>query len=102
LTSNPSCLAQTGCGWVNPTCTVTTNCGMYTTNQMCMQHPECMTDFQTSTCVKRTSYCSGATEPQCESEAVCMFAGGCTGTADACGAFTAQGPCNAQAGCSWQ
>jgi hypothetical protein len=102
LATNPTCVAQTGCGWVNPTCTVTTNCGMHMTNQACMTSPECMTDFQTSTCVKRPSYCSGATEAQCESKPVCLFAGGCTGTADACGAFTSQPSCNSQAGCSWQ
>ena len=96
-----ACVVQTGCGWTAPTCTVTTNCAMYTTNQACTNAPECMTDFSTSTCVKRPSYCSGATEPACETSPKCVFGGGCIGAADACDAFTNQSACNAQSGCSW-
>jgi hypothetical protein len=96
-----ACVAQTGCGFTAPTCTVTTNCSMYTTNTACMNAPECMTDFSTSTCVKRPSYCSGSTKSQCETSTKCAFGGGCIGTADACDAFTSQNACNAQSGCSW-
>ena len=102
LTMMSACGAQTGCGWTAPTCTVTTNCGMYTTNQACMNAPECTTDFTTSTCVKRPSFCSGTSEAQCETSSKCVFGGGCVGTADACEAFTNQAACNAQGGCSWQ
>ncbi len=101
FTSNPACVAQTGCGWTNPTCTVVTNCSMYTTNQACTNAPECMTDFSTSTCVKRPSYCSGSSKSQCEMDSKCVFGGGCLGTADACEAFTNQTACVAQGGCSW-
>ena len=96
-----ACVAQTGCGFTAPTRTVTTNCSMYTTNTACMNAPECMTDFSTSTCVKRPSYCSGSTKSQCETSTKCAFGGGCIGTADACDAFTSQNACNAQSGCSW-
>ena len=96
-----ACVAQTGCGYTATTCTVTTNCAMYTTNQACTNAPECMTDFTTSTCVKRPSYCSGNSEAQCETSSKCVFGGGCIGTADACDAFTNQNACNAQGGCSW-
>jgi hypothetical protein len=80
---------------------VTTNCGMYTTNQACMGAPECMTDFSTSTCVKRPSYCSGNSKSQCETSSKCVYGGGCVGTADACMAFQNANACNAQSGCSW-
>jgi len=96
-----ACTPQTGCGWTAPTCTVTTNCAMYMTNQACMNAPECVTDFTTSTCVKRATYCGGSSESQCEATAKCVFGGGCIGTADACDAFTNQNACNAQSGCSW-
>jgi hypothetical protein len=102
FTTNAACVTQTGCGWVAPTCTVTTNCGMYMTNLACMNAPECVTDFSTSTCVRRGNYCSGATRPACEDDPVCKFGGGCTGTADACAAFTSATACNAQMGCAWQ
>ena len=100
-TMMPACTAQTGCGWTAPTCTVTTNCAMYTTNTACMNAPECMTDFSTSTCVKRTTYCSGNSEAQCEATAKCVYGGGCIGTANACPEFGSQTTCNAQSGCSW-
>jgi hypothetical protein len=100
-TTMNACVPQTGCGWTAPTCTVTTNCAMYTTNQACTAAAECMTDFTTSTCVKKPSFCSGSTKPQCETTTKCAFGGGCIGTADACDAFTSQTACNAQSGCSW-
>jgi hypothetical protein len=96
-----ACVAQTGCGYTATTCTVTTNCAMYTTNQACTNAPECMTDFATSTCVKRPSFCSGASEAQCETSTKCVFGGGCVGTADTCDELSNQNACNAQSGCSW-
>jgi hypothetical protein len=96
-----ACVAQTGCGWTTPTCTVITNCAMYTTNQACTNAPECMTDFTTSTCVRRPGYCTGNSEAQCEANAKCVYGGGCIGTANQCSEFTMQAGCNAQGGCSW-
>lgn len=100
-TAMNACVAQTGCGYTATTCTVTTNCAMYTTNQACTANPECATDFTTSMCVKKASYCSGTSKAQCETSSKCAFGGGCIGTADACDAFTNQTACNAQSGCSW-
>ena len=101
FTMMSACGLQTGCGWTATTCTVTTNCAMYTTNQACMNAPECVTDFTTSACVKRASYCQGTSESQCETSTKCVFGGGCVGTADACSAFQSASTCNAQGGCSW-
>jgi len=96
-----ACTAQTGCGYTATTCTVTTNCSQYMTNQACTAVPECVTDIPTSTCVKRTSYCSGTSKSQCETSSKCVFGGGCIGTADTCDEFQNQSTCNAQSGCSW-
>jgi hypothetical protein len=96
-----ACVAQFGCGWAATTCTVTTNCAQYMTNQQCTAHAECVTDFSTSTCVKKAGYCNGASKPQCEATANCAFGGGCGGTADACDAFQNMSTCAAQGGCSW-
>ncbi len=101
LADRTSCLEQIGCAWANPTCTVITNCGMFLTNQQCSAHPECVTDFATSTCVKRPSHCQGSTEPTCEDVAVCQFAGGCSGVVEACDRFGTAAGCDAQGGCAW-
>jgi hypothetical protein len=101
FTSSTSCLDQAGCGWTTPSCTVTTDCGAIETNQECMEHDECFTNFETIACEPVPGYCTGATEAACEDDPVCAFSGGCTGAATGCAGLD-EPACEAQHGCAWE
>jgi hypothetical protein len=106
FTGNAACVAQEGCGWTATTCKVNVNCEAVPTASQCENTAGCAIDYTGAGgtwCKPYAPYCSGGagSKSQCESKPQCTFGGGCLGVANACGEFTRDSTCNAQAGCSW-